>query len=390
MINILQTPNEINAAYGINAITLTGITIVQRRYRLEIWNDDETALYASLIITPNAYGNGVADIQNVLQTLIQPSPYNIEKIVSINNSFYETKQYIIKAVEVDLNDEPIDEDEYVSEGPYLTIGARKDPWSVNFTVPTKALSDYDYTINADSILYKPTIGNGVKIKLVSINENDYYTLSYKNTFTSYTIYPYADDVALTTITITNSLTAVYPNIFITLPVGPLNLGGQLPNNTTKYFVKVNSDWWLFTINDECDTFNPIQLSWQNSYGFRDYYTFRKRDDKRTTVSRNTFNKSIIDYNDVAVMTTRGEGGQTIYSQKIETEYTIRTDYLDDKESLFFENLIMSANVRAKINGVWYNILLTRNEWRIQRYITDKMFQFEVSFKIAANQKSQRG
>ena len=389
MISILQTPNEINAAYGINAITLAGITIVGRRYRLEIWNDDETALYGSLIITPNQYGNGIANISPVLQTLIQPSQFNIEKIVNITSSFYETKQYIIKAIEVDLNDEPIDEDEYVVEGPYLITGARKDAWSVNFTVPTKALSDYNYTVNAETT-NRPSIGNGVKVKNVLVNDDDYYTLTYKNTFGSYNIYPYNGSTALTPITVTNSLTAVYPNIFITLPVGPLNLGMQLPSNTTSYFVNVGNDWWLFNINKECSDFQPIQLSWMNSYGFRDYYTFTKRLDRTTNVTRNTFNKSIIDFNDVAVITNRGEGGDTIYSQKIEQQYTIRTDYLDDAESLLFENLVVSANVRAKLNNNWFNVILTRNDWRLQRYVTDKMFQFETSFKIGANPYSQRG
>lgn len=388
MISILQTPENINAAFGINAITLTGITIPLRRYRLEIWNDTDDSMYGSLIITPNQYGNGIANISHILQTLIQPSQFNIEKIVAINDSFYETKQYIVKAVEVDINDEPIGD--YVQEGPYLIMGARKDAWQVNFDIPTKALTDYDYTVNSNGILNKPTMGNATQIKNVMVKDEDYYTISYKNTFSSYTIYPYNGSTALTPIVKTNALTAVYPNIFITLPIGPQNLSGQLPSNTTHYFVKVANDWWLFTINTECEDFEPIQLSWLNSYGFRDYYTFTKRLDRRTNVSRTTYNKSIVDYNDVAVITTKGEGGDTIYSQKIETEYTIRTDYLDDKESLFFENLIISANHRAKINGNWYNIKLTRNDWVLQRYITNKMFQFEVSFKIAANINSQRG
>lgn len=389
MISILQTPNNVNAAYGINAITLTGITTPLMRYRLEVWNDDLSAMYGSLIITPNQYGNGIANIQHILQTLIQPSPYNIEKIVAINDSFYETKQYVIKAVEVDLNDEPIGD--YVQEGPLLITGGRKDAWTVNYTLPTKALSDYNYTVSADSLQNKPSIGNGIQVKKVLVREDDYYTLSYVNNFASYTIYPYSNSTALSTISVTNSLTNVYPNYIITLPIGPLNLGAQLPSNTTHYYVNVGTDWWLFNIDTDCEQFGqPIQLSWQNSYGFRDYYTFTKRIDKRTNVSRNSYNKNIIDYNDVAVMTTRGEGGSTIYSQKIETEYTVRTNYLDDKESELFENLIMSANCRARLNNTWYNVMITKNDWVLQRYITDKMFQFEVSFKIAANQNSQRG
>jgi len=387
MIQIIQTPGEINAAYGINGVTLAGITEPNERYRLEIWNGENTLLIASLVITPNQYGNGIVDIKNTLQTLIRPSLINTEMASTIQDAFYETKEYILKGFITDLLDEQIGTSAQSSV--LLTIGARKDAWTVLYSVPSTALTDFNYTKKASDLKPNPNLLPSIKIKYIELTRKDYYTISYKNNFNEYTIYPYIDDVAQTPITLQNDLPQTYPSIFITIPIGFKNIQYTLPLGTTSYFVNIKNEWFFFkVIEPECD-FEPIQLSWLNSYGFRDYYTFTKRLDKTTNITRNTYNRSIIDYNFVGLQTTRGEAGEVVFSQTIESEFTIRTDYIDKELSEYFENLIISPQVRAKIKNQWYDVKPLSNQWRLQSFITDRMFQFEYQFKIAANINSQR-
>lgn len=388
MIEIIQTPGEINGAYGINAVTLSGITEPNRRYKLEIWNGDNTAQIASKVITPNQYGNGLVDIKNVLQTLISPSVFNVETITTVTDAFYETKPYIIKAVEVDLVDNLIGT--YSVSDVRLVIGARKDAWDVNLTLPIGALTD-NYMVKGVTLNPKPVgLLNTTLVKYVKLTRKDYHTISYRNNFENYVIYPYIDGVAQTPITVTNSLTDDYPSVFVTLPVGFKNIQYVLPLGTDLYYVNVNNDWWCFEIIEEDCNFETIQLSWLNSWGFRDYYTFTKRVDKTTNVIRNSYNRSIIDYNFVGIQTEKGKAGEVIYNQKIEKEYIIRTDYITDGESEYFENLIISPSVRARFGNNWYDVVPLTNSWRLQRFITDRMFQLEYRFKLASNINSARG
>jgi hypothetical protein len=387
MIQIIQTPGDINAAFGINAVTLMGIQEPGIRYKLEIRNASGLTLYASLVITPNQYGNGIVDIKNVLQTLVKPSLINTEKTGQILNTVYETKEYLLRAFIVDLLDEPVDE-EIAESSVLLTTGGRKDAWEVTYNVPTSALTDYKFKKKGRALNPNPGIPNVIDVKVVQLTRQDYYTLTYKNTFSEYYIYPYINDVEQTTITVPNTLPNEYPNIFITLPVGFKNIPYVLPMGTEYYFVKINNEWWKFEIIEEC-RYEPIQLSWMNSYGYRDYYTFTKKTDKSTNVARNSYQRSTIDYNFVALQTTRGESGDTIYSQSIDKQYTIRTDFIDEKLSEYFENLIISPSVRAKINNEWFDITPLTNNWTLQRFSSDQLFQFEYSFKISTNINSQR-
>jgi hypothetical protein len=389
MIQIIQTPGDINAAYGINAVTLAGIEVPNQRYKLEVWNGDNNLLIASLVITPNQYGNGIVDIKNVLQTLIKPSLFDIEKSTTIQDAFNETKEYILKGYIVNILDIPIDED-IAETSILLTTGGRKDAWSVFYSIPTTSLTDLSYTKKANDIKPNPDLLGNISIKYIELTRKNYYTISYKNDFTEYTLYPYINEDLQTPIVLTNTLPDAFPSAFITIPIGFKNIQFVLPIGTTSYFVNVKNEWFYFNIIEEDCSFDAVQLSWLNSYGYRDYYTFTKRVDRTTNVSRNTYNRSIVDYNFVGLQTTRGESGDVIYSQGIESEYIIRTDYIDKELSEYFENLIISPNVRALIKNQWYDIKPLSNQWRLQSFITDRLYQFEYSFKIAANINSQRG
>lgn len=393
MIDIIQRPGDINGAFGLNMITVSGIDQPEQRYRVEIWNEDDTILYASLIITPNQFGNGIVDIQKVLQTLVLTPDILTPKTTSTKNTELETNLYNIKARIVNLLDEPIN-NEVAEEGPFLITGARKDQWKLNFEFnQNTALTDMEYRLNAQTIRTpKPAdLSNPftTKVRIISMTKNDFFTLTYLNDFEEYKIYPFIGNIEQTTITKVNVPSNQYPDYFIYLGLGPKNLGFQLPSGTTNYWINVKGDWTLINII-ECTDFEPIELMWLNSYGFLDYYVFTKRFDKTLNVSRNTYNKSLIDYNFVGGQVEYGVGGETVYSQTSQSEYVVRTDYLDDQESVFFENLVQSPKVYARIGTKIFEVILTSDQWRLQRFITDKMFQFETSFKIAVNKNMQRG
>ena len=405
MISILQDPGQgtnynINAAYGINPVTITGITQSGLRYRLEVLTEDETALYGSMIITPNQYGNGSVDIQHILQTLIKPSPFEVELTSQITDTFNETKPYKLKAYVVDLTDTPIAGEEVTSDT-FIVTGGKKDAWTLGYDFPLDnvgnigAFSDYYITKKASTLTGKPSIPDNTLVKVVDVYPTDYRTLTYYNQFSAYDIYAFDEEGLLLELSeLPNTeTTAEYPNVFRTIAAGPNNTSVKfnLPIGTSHYYINVGDDWWRFNIKEtQCNDFNLYQVSWLNSWGFRDYYTFSKRDDKKRTVTRNNYLQGVADYNFVVLETTKGSRGQTIYSQTIDEEYTIRTDFLDDAESEYLSSLIESPDVRVYIKGQWYQVLPTTNEWILKRYRTDKMFQLEYSFRIANGINSQRG
>jgi len=453
MINVIQDPGEFNKVYGINAFSLSDITGINK-YVLRILVDNEVV--ADIRTVPNKNFNALFDIQNVLQTYIKVSKIGFENIVDIEATFEEWLEY---SVEYGIEDE---NGIFVSEGvvgPYLVFGGRKEYYEL-------LVDKQRYSANEDQGLcltdrpriiasglpFKPaTVLNDDEVYTHIVYNDDYYTISYFNNLIRKVRFSFYDNVG-ELISVDSILTEINAP-FITIGVGPENL--IIPTGTKYYYVEVLGEGeeerggykaHFFEINEyECNDFKPIQFSWLNSFGFRDYYTFKKKNKRRKNVERNIYKKSLIDYNAEIVEVKQGDRGDKIYSQKIEESYSAATDYLIDVESAFLENMILSPDVRVRIPGKiiitpptppptvsfiwnlntnrWINevrnwnfssggmmlnfnlmvmgdnnnddfyfepVILLTNDYEERSFRTDQLYQIEVEFKMANNKKSLRG
>ena len=197
---------------------------------------------------------------------------------------------------------------------------------------------------------------------------------------------------------------VDPYSIISVGIGPGNI--TVPANTTHYYVTTRV-WTNCTPNNlldyghtpirfdivepGCNDYDHIQVSWTNSFGMRDYYTFTKRNEKRVNLTRNTFLKESADYSSSSYTTNRYDRGFETYSQKIQEEYIANTDYISDADAQFLENLFRSPDVRVNIgNTAWEPVVLLSNSYTERSYRKDRLFQYEIRFRKAHNLKSQRG
>lgn len=159
---------------------------------------------------------------------------------------------------------------------------------------------------------------------------------------------------------------------------------------TYYSSSIVSDAYRFNIvQEECNDFEPIQVSWVNSLGFRDYFTFQKRKDEQVSVQRNIYQKLDADWGGTEITVDSFNRGLSVFSQEYEETYTIRTRYLKDWEMTYLRNLIMSPNVRVKFNGEWVSVIPTSDVWTEKTFRKDKFFQLEYSFKLANKMYSQK-
>ena len=201
----------------------------------------------------------------------------------------------------------------------------------------------------------------------------------------------------------------FPYTFETFQISPNNTSLTIPSNCTHYWAYpvvyspsgcgpgnyTLAPAWTpvrVEIQDDCLDYEHIQVSWMNSYGFRDYYTFTKRNEKRVNVTRNTYYKEMLDYNGTDLNTYTYDRGNTVYSQEIDEIYTATTDYMDDQHAEFLQNLFMSPDTRVRFGSDpdWFPVVLTSNSYTERTYRKDRMFQYEITFRLANPLKSQRG
>lgn len=484
-VRLLQTPSDVNLAYGPNALTLTGITTGDK-YVLQVQTQSGD-LIADIRQTANAEGNAIFDIQNILQTYVSTNPINAENLgignyKILSNSANETFRYILRVGDetsgiVDLYT--------VSYGPYTIIGGKKPFYDLlwnegqyrasakggdeiipctEILVERQPMSDrIDYIMGSDipPTKSKPSyITNNVRLQKNIVYQNSVQTKSYYNEILRTTPTPSSFvrgiegfriteydrfDTLISDIVIPNTVDngcgpnttvsdAIVPSgntLIVTMGQGPQNLNsfqyydanGTLQNfglnSSTKYyyiapvaytppscntdlppFTDQSTHWiqWYIIEPEECNDYDHIQFSWLNSLGFRDYFTFTKKNQRSVTNKRNEYLQEVSDYNAETYEVDPGNRGRTAYSQTLEETWTASTDYMSDEMAKYLESMFNSADVRVRLGyqaptgydlQYWACNLLSASY--IQKtYRKDKLFQYEVRFKLANNIKSQRG
>ena len=232
-------------------------------------------------------------------------------------------------------------------------------------------------------------------------------------------------------------TVTYPLNVVTIAAGPSNLDGMryyndsagsiqtysLPSSATHYYItshaytpptcesnqlaafSLHKPYRIDIVEGDCLDYEPIEVSWTNSHGYRDYFTFDKKHVYMTNTQRNQFLQDNVDYyNGSEWSMDAAQRGFTAYSQKIEEMYEMSSKYLTDKEAVYIQHLFRSPDTRVKLPDVepyidsqsgeeiykFEPVMLTSNTYTQKTYKKDKLFQYTIKFKMANNIKSQRG
>lgn len=480
MATINQTPGEYNLGYGVNPVTLSGITSGQDKYVLQIRDRLGATTYSDVRQSPNAAGYALFDIQQIIQNLLNPSPVGIETYEGWVSGLNETDEYRIYYGTETAGVATIDG--FVSG--LKVLSGRKHPADITWADQ----GDYRYTLsqsgdctlvdergllltdwtggglsNELGVTVPSRIGNGVPTLVQELRLTDAYSVSFIQEaidngivtangilgawVTAYNAAGTQIDDAfiynLTTLgggpntTVGQNLAVADPYWTLTFPCGPLGSevadqinipgaayywvtfhsatdpscggGGLIWNSTTSQW-QVETTLWNFSnapvsgVTDapsftpllikitegECNDFSPIQLSWMNSFGFRDYWTFAKRHDRSIDIKRNEYQQSPIDWNSTQVTISPGGRGYRTFSQQLTDKYTVRTNWLTDEEAAYLENLFISPDVRANLGDGFISVTLLNTSYVEKTVRKDKMFQYEIQFKTAYNIKSQRG
>jgi hypothetical protein len=149
---------------------------------------------------------------------------------------------------------------------------------------------------------------------------------------------------------------------------------------------------------DCLDYDPIRFAWLNPYGVMDYYTFKKKNVKSVNTKRNTFLKDANDYDGTTFDIDPASRGFQVYSQSIKENWLATTGYLTDQEAEYLQYLFRSADVRVVLGNnarpgyeaQWFPVVIESTKWTEKTYQKDKLFQYEISFRLANNIKSQRG
>ncbi len=149
------------------------------------------------------------------------------------------------------------------------------------------------------------------------------------------------------------------------------------------------------IQEPCNDYDHIQFAWMNSTGYRDQFTFTKKNEKKINTTRNNFLKEAGDYNATEYTVDPQARGFTTYSQQIKEVWQATSGYMNDAEAALLESMFKSPDVNVRFStgeyaNQWIPINLISSSYTEKTYRKDRLFQYTVDYKLANNIKSQRG
>jgi hypothetical protein len=452
-IELAEGPGTWNKAFGSNVFTLENTASgTFDRYVLQIWDKTETELIAEVRQQANLAGRAHFDVARILQSQLRVHK-GLELTLELADSDEETLEYYVKSGYNVQGGVSVIQNTY---GPYYVTMGRKEyyeeTWNTvpyiseynaavggnhSITGPALALTDYTYEILKSKLTggipteFNPAAYVGARVQKIRRNED--FTLSFineadidngdKHLIAQIRVKSYNGNTLVDDITIDNTFSnggGPYPNIIcdpalfyqthpyliITTQAGPDALG--LSSGITHYYVywvpqsdtilgclslAPASEIYRFDIDEgECSDFDPIQVSWLNSFGFKDYFTFQKRNDQSIGITRETYDQLPGSWQSSLYRISTYDRGSTVSSQSAEETWTLRTRYLEDYEYEFLKNLFLSPDVyiRQYGDGDWKPVVIKTANWTDRTYRKNKLYQYEITVTMANKINTQRG
>ena len=162
-----------------------------------------------------------------------------------------------------------------------------------------------------------------------------------------------------------------------------------------------------TINLNCPTlkgYEPIRLCWLNQWGAWDYYTFKMKSTKMISTKGSTYQQLGGSWNESLYTPYGYKGGKKAFRVNATEKITMNTDFVNESESEWFEELINSPEVYLVNNyisessiaqlqilspSLYINpVRLTTSSYTKKTVANDKLMQYTFEVEKSKNLRTQ--
>lgn len=191
-------------------------------------------------------------------------------------------------------------------------------------------------------------------------------------------------------------TTAVTNGFVQMNIGSsaisTNLGITIDDSVKYYEVWFNS-FDKIRVNVVCNPkYEPINIHFMNSWGMWDSERFDLVSKLNLNVERKAyeqrdyrFNGNSVDYKSAS---NRYYEGATNYSNKATYTYKLTADALTDDEYTWMADIITSPQILMEIDGYFYPVTLTDNNYEFSKNVFNKLKPLELTFNMNQTRYSQ--
>ena len=398
-LTITSLPPEVSPAYNSFYFNVTSTNTAQPNYKyvFSVFSGSTGAgnpmSTIKLLPRPGGSANCIFSPARVLESLVSYDA-RIQNIIAVTNSLNHITSYCIRFGEEygSLNTGVTVFSSITSATGYIFNGVQQYE-----QLPSWKYNDYVLTGSTSKFLTNQP-RSGVFIK----NNTDRGTLSYMQLINGGN--PASDALVLTTyqtsggsIQYIGNYSSGFTNNIIHVPSGIWNINnaglGTLINTATdkQYDLFISgstgqiSERIIYKITPICSKYDTIRIQFLNRLGGFDYFNFNLVSRKTINITRNSF-KKVLNYN-----YSIGDRGTTVLDIDGIYSYTVQSDWVNQNESNWLEELITSNEVYViDSSGNAFPIIINDNSVEIKKSVNDKLLSYMFSYSSANKINGQRG
>ena len=160
----------------------------------------------------------------------------------------------------------------------------------------------------------------------------------------------------------------------------------------------------YTIYVNCPTlkgYEPIRLAWLNQWGAWDYYTFTLKSSRMLSTKGSTYNQLEGTWNEETYRIDGFKGGKKAFRVNATEKITMNTDFVNESESEWFEELINSPEVyilkgyeetpilsNDSLNTYVTPVRLTTSSYTRKTIANDKLMQYTFEVEKSKTLRTQ--
>ena len=178
--------------------------------------------------------------------------------------------------------------------------------------------------------------------------------------------------------------------------------GNVSYYTVRGFLGSGAVTQLYTININCPTLKsyvPIRLAWLNQWGAWDYYTFTQKSVRSLSTKGSTYTQQSGTWNDSMYRVQGFKGGEKSFRRNAIERIKMNTDFVNEAESEWFEELINSPEVymlegyqtdltQPVLNNYVTPVRLTTSSYIRKTIANDKLMQYTFEVEKSKTLRTQ--
>ena len=153
-------------------------------------------------------------------------------------------------------------------------------------------------------------------------------------------------------------------------------------------------------------YESVRLTWLNQYGTWDYYTFNMKSSKMISTKGSTYQQLEGTWNDLTYKIDSFRGGKKAFRVNATEKITMNTDFVNESETAWFEELINSpevfilngydtseaafsaGNINALLNTYVIPVRLTTSSYTRKTIANDKIMQYTFEVEKSKTLRTQ--